>query len=152
MLDEYFKTTDMEKDINIKQAQEKQNAKIQFVNGSQYHQSIYDIDEDKGSNIKFYQIAQFDEFGNVAIRSFEFKGIKSNGVCFYDYKMESYKDHILPKRKAEKFVRFLDKLIKKTPTGAINKIIYKYYPVYNFDYTAPPDGSELSQCCSELLK
>lgn len=151
MLDDYFKTTDMDKDINIKQAQEKQNGKIQFVSGSQLLQSE-DMLEDKGSNIKFYQIAQFDDFGQVAIRTFLFKGIKSNGICFYDYKMESYKDHVLPKRKADKFVKFLEKQIKKTPNNAVNKIMYKYYPVYNFDYTGPPNGAELSQCCSELLK
>jgi len=29
--------------------------------------------------------------------------------------------------------------------------MFKYYPVYNFDYTNPPEGNELSQCQSELL-
>ena len=38
----------------------------------------------------------------------------------------------------------------KTPKGDF-KTMFKYYPVYNFDYTNPPTGNDINECMSELL-
>ncbi len=52
------------------------------------------------------------------------------------------------------YLKFVNKIKnqrpKATPEGQF-RVMFKYYPVYNFDYTNPPDGNELSQCQSELL-
>jgi hypothetical protein len=63
--------------------------------------------------------------------------------------MVEINEYKLSKRKIDKFVRFLDKEKKKNNLKF--KLMYKFYPVYNFNYTNPPTGNEITQCQSELL-
>jgi len=151
-LDEYFKTTNY-KNLKITPEQGVLVGKdIQFVKGCDFHKNIYDIPDKNlvvGIKVRYYQIAMFDEFGKYTIRSFLFKGSTSKGTCFFNYEMNEINEYQLSKKKIDKFVRFLDKEKKKnTPKF---KLMYKFYPVYNFNFTNPPTGNEISQCQSELL-
>lgn len=153
-LDEYFKTTDY---TNLKITPEQGllvGKDIQLVKGSDFHKSIYEIPDSnlvQEISVRYYQIAMFDEFGDgkYAIRSMLLKGTTSKGACFFDYKMVKIKDYQLSKRKIDKFVKVLDK--EKNRTNSKFKLMYKFYPVYNFNFTNPPTGNEISQCQSELL-
>ena len=151
-LDEYFKTTDY-KNLKITPEQGLLVGKdIQLVKGSDFHKTIYDIPDVnlvREITVRYYQIAMFDQYGKYAIRSFLFKGSTSQGACFFDYKMVEIKDYQLSKRKVDKFVNFLDKEKKKNNSKF--KLMYKFYPVYDFNFTNPPTGNEISQCQSELL-
>lgn len=151
-LDEYFKTTDY-KNLKITPEQELLVGKnIQLVKGSDFHKGIYDIPDVnlvQEITIRYYQIAMFDEHGKCLIRSILFKGSTSKGACFFDYKMVEIKDYQLSKRKIDKFVKFLD--TEKKKNNSKFKLMYKFYPVYNFNFTNPPTGNEISQCQSELL-
>lgn len=152
MLDEYFKTTDY-KNLPITPEQGTLVGKnIQLVKGSDFHKNIYEIPDQKlvqQITVRYYQIAMFDEFGKCAIRSFLFKGTTSKGACFFDYKIEELKDYVLAKKKIDKFVKMLDK--EKLKNNNKFKLMYKFYPVYNFEYTNPPTGHDINQCQSELL-
>ena len=152
MLDEYFKTTDYKK-LKITPEQGLLAGKdIQLVKGSDFHKSYYQMpDKNLVQNImiRYYQISMFDDFGKCAIRSFLFQGSTSSGACFFDYKIIELKDYTLSKNKIDNFVKFLDK--EKTKNNKKFKIMYKFYPVYNFDHTNPPTGNDINQCQSELL-
>jgi hypothetical protein len=152
ILDEYFKTTDY-KNLKITPEQSLLVGKdIQLVKGSDFHKNIYEIPDKnliKELTVRYYQIAMFDEFNKYGIRSFLFKGTTSKGACFFDYKMIEIKDYQLSKRKIDKFVDYLNKEKKKNNKKF--KLIYKFYPVYNFNYTNPPTGNDINQCQSELL-
>ncbi len=151
-LDEYFKTTDY-KNLKITPEQGLLIGKdIQFVKGSDFHKGIYEIPDKnmiREITVRYYQIAMFDEFNKCAIRSFLFKGTTSQGTCFFDYKMIEINDYQLSKRKIDKFVKFLDK--EKQKNNKKFKLMYKFYPVYNFNFTNPPTGNDINQCQSELL-
>lgn len=152
-LDKYFKTTDY-KNLKITPEQSLLIGKdIQLVKGNDYHKNIYNITNTNVLNkitIRYYQIAMFEnEPDKFAIRSMLFEGTTTKGACFFDYKMVEISDYKLSKIKLDKFIEFLDKEKKKNNSKL--KIMYKFYPVYNFDFTNPPTGNELSQCQSELL-
>lgn len=153
MLDEYFKTTDYNK-LKITNKQENLIEKnIELVKGSDFHKNFYevsDINVVQKINVRFYQIAIFDEFEKCTVRSFLFEGQTSKGACFFDYKIIELKDYNLSKTKINKFVRLLDKQKKKNNNKF--KLMYKFYSVYNFDYTNPPTGNDINECMSELLK
>jgi hypothetical protein len=151
-LDDYFKTTDY-KNMRITSEQGiSANKNIQLVKGSDFHKCIYDI-KDKNLveeiTVRYYQIAMFDEYNKCAIRSILLKGSSSQGACFFNYKMVELNDYKLSKRKIDKFVKILEKEKKKTNPKF--KLMYKFYPVYNFNFTNPPTGNEINQCQSELL-
>jgi hypothetical protein len=152
MLDEYFKTTDY-KNLKITPEQDLMAGKqIQLVKGSDFHKGFYETpDKNVVQNIlvRYYQISMFDEFGKCAIRSFLFKGQTTKGSCFYDYKIIELKDKLLSKNKIDQFVKYLDK--EKTKNNSNFKLMYKFYPVYNFNFTNPPTGNDINQCQSELL-
>jgi len=152
MFDEYFKTTDY-KNLKITPEQSLLIGKdIQLVKGSDFHKNYYDIPDKniiKNINVRYYQIAMFDDFDKCAIRSFLFSGTTSKGACFFDYKIVELKDYKLAKNKIDKFTKYLDK--KKTLNNPKYKLMYKFHPVYNFDYTNPPTGNDINQCQSELL-
>ena len=151
-MDEYFKTTDY-KNLKITPEQSLLIGKdIQLVKGSDFHKNYYDIpDKNNIRNIKvrYYQIAMFDEYGKCDIRSFLFSGTTSKGACFFDYKIVELKDYKMSKDKINKFIKFLDKV--KMKNNSTHKLMYKFHPVYNFDYTNPPTGNDINQCQSELL-
>ena len=150
-LDEYFKTTDY-KNLKITSEQGLLVGKdIQLVKGSDFHKGIYEIPDKnlvREITIRYYQIAMFDEYGKCAIRSFLFKGTTSQGACFFDYKMVEINDYLLSKKKVNKFVKFL---VGEKKKNSKFKLMYKFYPVYNFNFTNPPTGNEINQCQSELL-
>jgi len=149
MFDEYFKTTDYK---NLKITPEQSlliNKDIQLVQGSDFHKNYYDIQDKsviKNIYVRYYQIALFDEFEKYALRSFLFLGSSSSGECFFTYKIIELKDYKLSKNKINRFINHIDKNNSKY------KIMYKFHPVYNFDYTNPPTGNDINQCQSELLK
>lgn len=150
MFDEYFKTTDYEKLKNNNKHKLSSNRDIQLVKGSDFHKNFYDLpDKNLIENIlvRYYQIAMFDEFDKCSIRSFLFSGTSSKGACFFDYKIIELKDYKLSKDYIDVFVKHLDKLKNKSKI----KIMYKFHPVYNFDFTNPPTGEDINQCQSELL-
>lgn len=153
-LDAYFKTTDYT-NLRITPEQELLVGKdIQLVKGSDFHKGIYDIPDAKmvqKINVRYYQIAMFDELGDgkCVVRSMLFEGTTSKGACFFDYKMVEINDYKLSKRKIDKFIRFVDR--QKLKNNSKIKLMYKFYPVYNFNFTNPPTGNDISQCQSELL-
>ena len=151
-MDEYFKTTDY-KNLKITPEQSLLVGKdIQLVKGSDFHKSFYKKPDKtlvKNINVRYYQIAMFDDFGKCSIRSFLFDGTTSKGACFFDYKIIELRDYKLDKNKIDKFVKYLDK--KKSQNNSESKLMYKFHPVYNFDYTNPPTGGDINQCQSELL-
>lgn len=153
MLDEYFKTNDYK---NLKITPEQKiliDKDIQLVKGSDFHKGFYDI-ADKNLvqqiSVRYYQFAMFEEYNKCAVRSFLLVGSTSKGACFFDYKIEELKDYSLSKKKINKFIKLLDKEKKKNNTHF--KLMYKFYPVYNFNFTNPPTGNDINQCQSELLK
>ena len=152
MIDEYFKTTDY-KNLKITPEQSLLIGKdIQLVKGSDFHKNYYKIPDKnlvKNITVRYYQIAMFDEFNKYFIRSFLFSGSTSKGACFFDYKIDEINDYKLTKNKLNQFVEHLEKQKKKNNNKF--KIMYKFHPVYNFDYTNPPTGNEINQCQSELL-
>lgn len=151
-MNDYFKTTDY-KNLKITPEQSLLIGKdITLVKGSDFHKNFYETSDTnilKNILIRYYQIAMFDEFGKYAIRTFLFNGNTSKGSCFFDYKIIELKDYKLSKSKIDKFIKFLDK--KKTENNKNFKIMYKFHPVYNFDFTNPPTGNDINQCTSELL-
>lgn len=152
MLNEYFETTDY-KNLKLTRDQGLLIGKdIQLVKGSDFHKGIYEI-PDKNSveniQVRYYQIASFDDFGKCAIRSFLFEGTSTQGACFFNYKIKELKDYFLSKNKIDEFVKALN--IQKTKNNKKSKLMYKFYPVYNFDYTNPPTGNDINECVSELL-
>ena len=151
-MDEYFKTTDY-KNLKITPEQSLLIGKdIQLVKGSDFHKSFYkkpDKTVVKNINVRYYQLAMFDEFNKYAVRSFLFSGTTSKGACFFDYTIIELQDYKLSKNKIDKFVKYIDN--KKSLNNSEYKLMYKFYPVYNFDYTNPPTGNDINQCQSELL-
>lgn len=152
MLDEYFKTTDY-KNLKITPEQSLLVGKdIQLVKGSDFHKSYYE-QPDKNliqkNTVRYYQISIFDDLGKCSIRSFLFEGITSKGACFFDYKIIELNDYKLTKDKINNFIKYIDKEKKKKNLNF--KLMYKFYPVYNFDYTPPPVGNDINECVSELL-
>ncbi len=135
-----------------------------FVKGSDMYKGIYDLDVcDSNINnmfVRYYQIAMFTQHtddtnynvdetknGKRSIRSFLFKGNTGKGDCCYDYKVVEVKDYSINEFDVDKFINAINKNKNKSDT----KLVYKYYPVYDFTNTAPPTGAEINQCYSELL-
>ncbi len=148
---EFFDTTDMANMTITKEQQKSIDKNIQFVKGSDFYKGYYQENTVEKIFIRYFQFAMFDENGKRAVRSFLFEGITSQGACFYDYKIKEMKDYNITEKNLEKFVKKIqNKPSIKTPEGEF-KVMFKWYPVYNFAYTNPPTGNELSQCQSELL-
>ena len=108
----------------------------------------YDIKITKDVKIRFFQIAQFQENGLYAIRSYLFEGNGTNTGCFYEYKPVEMNDYKINKRELNRFV----KTLRNKKDSNTYKIIFKYYPVYSHEFSPMPSGNELNQCNSELLK
>jgi hypothetical protein len=150
-MDDYFKTTDI---ANIKITPEQKNLigkDIQFVKGSDFYKGYYEENLVHKINIRYFQLAIFDEHGKRAVRSYLFEGTNSKGACFYDYKIIEIKNYRISAKDLDKFVEKIQNQKSQNNNGVEFKVMFKWYPVYNFDYTNPPEGNELSQCQSELL-
>lgn len=148
-MNEYFNNTST---LNVPQ-ECNSGRKIELVDGSKYNKNYYNVmDESVATKamIRYYQVAMFDEFGKYRIRSMLFEGMGSKGTCFYNYKMVEIKEYDMSLKKRDKFVDYLNE-VKRNNKNLKTKIMYKFYPVYNFQYTNPPNGNELSECTSDLL-
>jgi hypothetical protein len=124
---------------------------IEFVKGSDFYKGYYDKNIVKNCYVKYYQFSIFNERNKRSVRSYLLKGNSSNGACFYDYHIEKVKDYTIKEDKLELFRKFIDKQNKTSDPNSETKIMYKYYPVYNFKDVPPPYGNEINQCTSELL-
>jgi len=58
------------------------------------------------------------------------------------------KDYLLDDQYFEKFEKNIKNSVNQNKDV---KIMFKYYPVYNFKFTDPPSGNDITQCVSELL-
>ena len=152
MLDEYFKTTDTANMEITPEQKQSINKDIQFVKGKDFYKGFYEQNIVHKVLIRYFQLAIFNEHGKRAVRSYLFEGRNTQGgACFYDFKILEVKDSQISEEALDKFVnKIKDQRPKATPEGQF-RVMFKYYPVYNFDYTNPPEGNELSQCQSELL-
>lgn len=150
-MDEFFKTTDYN-NLPVSESQKKSLGKnIQFVSGSEYHTNIYDINVANHSTVKFFQLAMFSQNNQKAIRLYTLEGNNPvGGTCSYEYKVLNVKDFTLDNSYFDKFEKSLKEQNSNNSKNDI-KIMLKYYPVYNFDFTEPPNGNDINQCTSELL-
>lgn len=106
------------------------------------------------------------------IRAYKFRGVggpgghgSEYGNCLYSYDIINIKDYKLTKRNVDKFIEKIKIKGDVKGSGAGNKYRYinkennnktlykyKFYPVYTFDETPPPQGYEINECTSELLR
>ena len=145
-LDEMFKTTNTDK---LKNSCSK-NVSFEIVNGSDMYKGYYNESIVETKFIKFFQLSLFNDINKKrAVRIYNLKGVSSKGACFFDYKILNITNYKISEDKLNIFIKILDKKIKLNNQNL--KFKYKYYPVYNFDYTSPPSGNEINECISELL-
>ncbi len=150
-MQEFFETTDIA-NMKITPEQKKLIGKdVQFVKGSDFYKGYYEENITHKVQIRYFQLAMFDEHGKRAVRSFLFEGINPKGACLYDYKIIEIKNYRISAKDLDKFIEKIQYQKPKNVDGVEFKVMFKWYPVYNFDYTNPPEGNELSQCQSELL-
>ena len=125
------------------------DTRYEIVKGGREKNGYYDIKVvDNSITIRFYQISEFLNDNMHTIRSYLFKGDDNcNGSCCYEYKILEINNYLLSERDLKKFIKVL-----KNKKNTQNKIIFKYYPVYDFKYVEPPETYLLSQCNSELLR
>jgi hypothetical protein len=156
-------------------------SKYQIIKGSDFFPSIDTLTENKPVNIYFYQIAQFSDNENNTspqlskssniynIRAYKFRGVggpsSGYGNCMYSYDIIDINDYKLSKRNVDKFVEKIKikgevegagagtgyKYVNKNKKNNTTLYKYKFYPVYNFNETPPPQGYEINECTSELL-
>ena len=58
---------------------------------------------------------------------------------------------MISERKLDKFINYITNVLPKQKPNNDIKIKYKFYPVYDFVNTLPPNGNEINECVSELL-
>ena len=125
--------------------------KYEFIKGSDFYPSFYNENIIKEIYIRFYQITLFNNKNKRLIRSFLIKGKTSEGACLYDYKIIEAKIYMISERKLDKFINYITNVLPKQKPNNDIKIKYKFYPVYDFVNTQPPNGNEINECVSELL-
>ena len=115
MLNNCFKTTELDKLKVTREQQNLINKDIEFVRGSQYYPKYYDIKDESIQNtlVKYYQITIFQENNLNSVRSFLFEGSTNNVPCDYNYKILKIKENKLNKEDLNKFVSLLDREKKK---------------------------------------
>ena len=148
-MNKYFETTDYTNFIPTKQQQDSLKKNFEFVKGCDYYKGYYDKKIINKILIRYYQLAIFNEKNKKCIKSYLFSGESSKGACFYDYKILEIKDYSINIDDFSKFLKILENRSKNNNLEI--KIMFKFYPVYNFEFTSPPSGNEISQCYSELL-
>lgn len=148
-MSDFFKTTDYNK-LPVSESQTRALGKnIQFINGSDFHTNIYDVKVASHEIVKYFQFGLFSQDYKKAIRLYILEGTAPvGGTCIYEYKILKIKDFLLNKEYFEKFEQNIKNSLNKNNKV---KIMFKYYPVYNFKFTAPPSGNDITQCTSELL-
>jgi hypothetical protein len=147
-MNDFFKTSDYN-NLPVSESQKKALGKnIEFVSGSEFHTNIYDIKVAKHKIVKYFQLGMFSQNNKRAVRLYILEGSDPvGGACMYEYKILKMKDYFLDD---DYFIKFEKNLTKLNNDRDI-KVMYKYYPVYNFKFTDPPSGSDITQCNSELL-
>ena len=130
---------------------DQEDQKYEFIKGSDFYPSFYTENIIKEVYIRFYQITLFNVKNKRLIRSFLIKGKTSEGACLYDYRIIEAKNYMISERRLNKFIYYLTNVLPKQKSNNDIKIKYKFYPVYNFDNTLPPNGNEINECVSELL-
>jgi len=160
---ELFKTTDYTNFVPTQDNAKAIQKNFNFVKGSDMYKGIYDkCNMDiKNMFVRYYQIEIFIHYtdninyneeeemnGKRNIRSFLLKGNTGTGDCCYDYRIAEVKNYSIDEKDLDKFIN----AIKKNKNDSKYKIIFKYYPVYDFKNTNPPSGNEINQCYSELLR
>jgi hypothetical protein len=149
MINEFFQTTDYNQLPVSKSQKESLGKNIQFVNGSDFHTNIYDVKVASHKIVKYFQLGMFSQNYKKAIRVYVLEGTSPvGGTCLYEYKILKMKDYFLNDEYFEQFEKNIKKSINKNDDI---KIMFKYYPVYNFKFTEPPSGNDITQCISELL-
>ncbi len=129
-----------------------EDPKYEFIKGSDFYPSFYNENILKEVYIRFYQITLFNIKNKRLIRSFLIKGNTSEGACLYDYKIMEANIYMISERKLNKFINYITNVLPRQKSNNNDiKIKYKFYPVYNFDNTPPPNGNEINECVSELL-
>jgi hypothetical protein len=128
-----------------------QDQKYELIKGSDFYQNFYDQSITKEIYIRFYQITLFNNKNKRLIRSFLIKGKTSEGACLYDYKIMEAKIYYINERKLNKFINYITNILPIQKPNNDIKIKYKFYPVYDFVNTPPPNGNEINECVSELL-
>jgi hypothetical protein len=129
-----------------------QDQKYEFIKGSDFYPNFYNENIIKEVYIRFYQITLFNNKNKRLIRSFLIKGKTSEGACLYDYKIIEAKIYMISERKLNKFINYLTNILPKQKANNNDiKTKYKFYPVYDFVNTPPPNGNEINECISELL-
>jgi len=125
--------------------------KYESIKGSDFYPSFYNENITKEVYIRFYQITLFNVKNKRLIRSFLIKGKTSEGACLYDYKIIEAKIYMISERRLNKFINYITNVLPRQKPNNDIKIKYKFYPVYNFENTPPPNGNEINECVSELL-
>lgn len=122
--------------------------KFNFVSGKKL--GYYDVKLTSDYTIRYYQISNFERFNDnkYNIRSYLFKSNCDSGGCCFEYIVKNVKDYALTEEELNEF----KKVLKKSKNTKNHKIMYRFLNYVNFTQVPPPDGNELSQCNSELLK
>lgn len=162
-LDHYF-NQHLDKDKIVLPPNQKHSVEknFEFVKGSDFCKGYYNENVVDTKYVRFYQIAMFNNYSKKilesgiamvpsdskrCIRSFLLKGQSAKGACFFDWHVLEVKDYKISEKKLNAFIEYLNSNTKNTNI----RIKHKFYPVYNFDDTAPPTGNEINECVSELL-
>jgi hypothetical protein len=135
---------------------------IEFIKGSDYCRGYYNENILETKYVRYYQIAMFNSYSKKVIesgialvppkpkrcvRSYLLKGQSTKGACFFDWHIIEIKNYKIAEKELNTFIEYLNSNKKKSNFT----LQHKFYPVYNFDDTAPPTGEEINQCVSELL-
>jgi hypothetical protein len=129
-------------------------SKYEIIKGSDFFPNIDTLVSNSPVNIYFYQIAQFSDNEKTINPQLS----KNSNI----YNIRAYK---FSKRNVDKFIEKIKIKGDVKGSGAGNKYKYinkennnktlykyKFYPVYTFDETPPPQGYEINECTSELLR
>lgn len=132
----------------------KQDKDIQFVPSEQVFKSFYEESIVDVIYLRYYQISYYpNSDGNHSIRSLLFKGIKNNGISFYDYHIINEKIHLLPKEQLDHLIAGInDQKFKSRKQTNDVKVVYKFYPVVDIKLQDYPLGDDLHQCASQLCE
>ena len=163
-LDEFFNQHFDQDKITLPQNQKDSIDKhFEFIKGSDFCKGYYDQTVVETKYVRFYQIAMFNDYSKKilesgialvpkdnkrCVRSFLLKGQSAKGACFFDWHVMEVKEYKISEKKLNTFIDYISSNIAKNSNI---KIKHKFYPVYNFEDTAPPTGNEINECVSELL-
>lgn len=163
-LDHFFnQRLDTDKIVLPANQQHSVEKNFEFVKGSDFCKGYYNENVAETKYVRYYQIAMFNDYsrkvlesgialvpkdGKRCVRSFLLKGSSSKGSCFFEWNVLEVKNYKITEKKLNTFIEYLTSINTKKSNIAVK---HKFYPVYNFENTAPPSGNEINECVSELL-